>query len=225
MAYPVSYVADYVPPRNRLTAFFRLILAIPILIWVALYGIVAQLAVIAAWFVVVITAKFPEGLYRFIAGFVELEVQATAYTVLLTDPYPPFMPGAKPDYPVRMQFDRLPEYSRLKAFFRWLLAIPIVFVRYVVNLLLEITAVAAWAVSVVLGRLPQGLFDPMVLATSYIARSDAYLFLLTETYPPFQDEQTRLAGVEHSDRRLEEQTAAVGLQHGEQRAGEFRNPH
>ncbi len=34
----------------------------------------------------------------------------------------------------------------------------------------------------------------MVLANSYTARSDAYLGLLTETYPPFQDEQTRAAG-------------------------------
>ena len=36
----------------------------------------------------------------------------------------------------------------------------------------------------------------MVLANSYTARSDAYLLLLTETYPPFQDEQTRAAGIE-----------------------------
>jgi hypothetical protein len=34
----------------------------------------------------------------------------------------------------------------------------------------------------------------MVLANSYTARSDAYIYLLTETYPPFQDEQTRAAG-------------------------------
>ena len=68
------------------------------------------------------------------------------------------------------------------------------------KLLLEITAVAAWVVSVVLGRLPQGLFDPMVLASSYIARSDAYLFLLTETYPPFQDAQTRTAGIDGGER-------------------------
>jgi hypothetical protein len=196
LAYPVSYVADYVEPRNRLTAFFRMILAIPIFIWVALYGIVAQIAVLIAWFVVVITGRFPEGLYRFIAGFVEVEVQATAYAVLLSEPYPPFAPGSKPDYPVRMQFaGPLPRYSRLKAFFRGLLAIPIVIMRYVAQLLLEITAIAAWIVSVVLGRLPRGLFDPMVLANSYIARSDAYLFLLTETYPPFQDEQTRAAGM------------------------------
>jgi hypothetical protein len=34
----------------------------------------------------------------------------------------------------------------------------------------------------------------MVLANSYTARSDAYLFLLTETYPPFSDEPTLPAG-------------------------------
>ena len=41
----------------------------------------------------------------------------------------------------------------------------------------------------------------MVLANSYIARSDAYLFLLTETYPPIQDEQTRTAGMDDGDQR------------------------
>jgi hypothetical protein len=197
LAYPVSYVADYVEPRNRLTAFFRLLLAIPIAIWVALYGIVVQFAVIIAWFAIVITGKFPAGLYRFIADFVDVEVAATGYMVLLAEPYPPFMANQKPDYPIRMYFSGpLPQYSRLKTFFRFLLAIPIMIARYVAQLLLEITAIAAWFVSVIMGRLPRGLFDPMVLANSYIARSDAYLFLLTETYPPMQDEQTRTAGLE-----------------------------
>lgn len=224
MAYPVSFVADYVEPRNRLTAFFRLILAIPIMIWLALYGIVAQIAVIVAWFVLVVTARFPEGLYRFIAGFVEVEVQATAYTVLLAEPYPPFMPGSKPDYPVRMDFaGPLPEYSRLKAFFRFLLAIPILIVRYVAQLLLEITAVAAWVVSIVLGRLPRGLFDPMVLANSYIARSDTYLFLLTETYPPFTDDQTRHAGLDNGAPPSLE-GGVQGAQGDVQSVQEFQNP-
>ena len=62
------------------------------------------------------------------------------------------------------------------------------------GLLLEIGAVAAWFVILVTGKMPRGLFDLMVLANSYTARSDAYLYLLTETYPPFQDEQTRTAG-------------------------------
>ena len=95
-----------------------------------------------------------------------------------------------------MHFDGpLEGYSRLKTLFRIILAIPIVILRYVMNLLLEIGAFAAWFVILFTGKMPRGLFDVMVLANSYTARSDAYLFLLTETYPPFQDEQTRAAGV------------------------------
>jgi len=40
----------------------------------------------------------------------------------------------------------------------------------------------------------RGLFDLMVLANSYTARSDAYLFLLTETYPPFEEPEARAGG-------------------------------
>jgi hypothetical protein len=112
----------------------------------------------------------------------------------LTDAYPPFGGSDDPAYPIRMQFTPLQRYSRLKAFFRPILAIPILILRYVMNLLLEVGAFAAWIVIVITGKLPRGLFDLMVLANSYTARSDAYLFLLTETYPPFQDTVTRSAG-------------------------------
>ncbi len=33
MPYPVTFEADYVEHRSRLTTFFRLILAIPLVIW------------------------------------------------------------------------------------------------------------------------------------------------------------------------------------------------
>ena len=68
--------------------------------------------------------------------------------------------------------------------------------RYVIGLLLEIGAFAAWFVILFTGKMPRGLFDLMVFANSYTARSDAYIYLLTETYPPFQDEQTRAAGIQ-----------------------------
>src|SRR5207244_9679393 len=98
-------------------------------------------------------------------------------------------------YPIRMGFEGpVPAYSRLKTAFRFILAIPILVLRYVITFLLEVGAIAAWFVILITGRLPRGLFDVMVLANSYVARSDAYLFLLTETYPPFQDEHTRSAG-------------------------------
>jgi hypothetical protein len=195
MPYPVSFEADYVERRNRLTAFFRLILAIPLAIVLYLYGIIAAIAIVIAWFAIVLSGRYPAGLYEFVAGFNRFQARFTAYAALLCDPYPPFGGSENADYPVRMSFaGPLKGYSRAKTFFRLILAIPILVLRYVMGLLLEIGALASWAVIVVTGGMPRGLFDLMVLANSYTARSDAYLYLLTETYPPFQDTQTRSAG-------------------------------
>ncbi len=195
MSYPVTFEADYAEQRNRLTTFFRLILAIPVAIVLYVFGIVASIAIVIAWFAIVITGRYPEGLYSFVADFNRFVARVTAYAVLLTDPYPPFSGADDPSYPVRMSFaGPLESYSRLKTFFRLILAIPIMIMRYVMGLLLEIGAVAAWFVILVTGKMPRGLFDLMVLANSYTARSDAYLYLLTETYPPFQDDTTRTAG-------------------------------
>jgi len=197
MPYPVTFEADYVEQRSRLTAFFRLILFIPLAILLYLYAIIATIALVIAWFAIVLTGHYPEGLYGFVADFNRCLARSTAYGALLCDPFPPIGGSDDPGYPVRMRFDGpLESYGRLRTLFRIILAIPIVILRYVMGLLLEIGAVAAWFVIVITGKMPRGLFDVMVLANSYTARSDAYVFLLTETYPPFQDEHTRTAGAQ-----------------------------
>jgi hypothetical protein len=197
MSYPVSFEVDYVDRRSRLSTFFRLILVIPLAIWLYVYALVAYCAIVIAWFAIVITGRYPQGLYNFVANFTRFVACTTGYGALLCDPYPSFSGADNSSYPIRMHFaGPLPRYSRLKTFFRAILSIPILLLRYVINLLLEIGAVAAWFVIVVTGKLPRGLFDVMVLANSYTARSDAYLFLLTESYPPFQDDETRSAGIE-----------------------------
>src|SRR6059036_1113816 len=76
--------------RNRLTVFFRLLLAIPHFVVVSLWGIVAVLAVIVAWFVGIFTGSVPEGLHDFIASFVRYSTRVAAYVYLLADPWPPF---------------------------------------------------------------------------------------------------------------------------------------
>jgi hypothetical protein len=200
MSYPVSFEVDYVERRSRLTAFFRLILTIPLAIVLYVFGILAYIAIVIAWFAIVISGHYPKALYDFAASFTRMLARVTAYAALLADPYPPFSGSPDSTYPVRMEFaGPLGQYSRLKTFFRLLIAIPIAIMRYVMNILLEIGAFAAWVVIVITGKLPRGLFDVMVLANSYMARSDAYLFLLTETYPPFQDETTRAAGAGGAD--------------------------
>jgi hypothetical protein len=196
VSYPVTFEADYIEHHSRLTTFFRLILVIPLIVVLWFYEIVAFFVAVFAWFAIVITGRFPDALYGFLAGFIRFLTRATGYSSLLVDPYPPF--GGAPDasYPIRMDFDGpLPSYSRVKTGFRFILAIPVAVLRWAIGLLLEVAAIGAWFVIVITGRLPRGLFDVMVLASSYTARSDAYLLLLTETYPPFQDEQTRAAGL------------------------------
>jgi hypothetical protein len=195
MSYPVIFEADYVERRNRLSTFFRLILAIPLVIWLYFYGIVAYIALVIAWFAIVITGHYPRGLYDFVAGYTRFLTRVTAYGALLCDPYPSFGGSPDPAYPIRMEFVPLARYSRLKTAFRIILAIPIAILRYVITLLLEIGAFAAWFVILFTGKMPRGLYDLMVFANSYIARSDAYIFLLTETYPPFEAEHPLDTGI------------------------------
>ncbi|MGO9319294.1 MAG: DUF4389 domain-containing protein [Solirubrobacteraceae bacterium] len=195
MSYPVSFEADYVERRSRLTAFFRLILAIPLAIWLYFYEIAAKIAVVIAWFAIVITGRYPRGLYDFVAGYIRFLTRFTAYAALLCDPYPSFGGSDDPAYPVRLQFaGPLEHYSRLKTLFRIILEIPLLILRAVMTLLIELGAIAAWVVIVITGKMPRGLFDLMEFANSYAARSDAYINLLTQTYPPFEDERTRGGG-------------------------------
>ena len=85
---PIRFESDYEIERNRLTVFFRAIIAIPWLIWASLYGIAAFVVVIVAWFAMLFTARFPEGMYSFVASYVRLSARVTAYLLLLTDELP-----------------------------------------------------------------------------------------------------------------------------------------
>ena len=185
--YPVSFTADYVEDRSRLTTFFRLILAIPHILLLYGWAIVTLVLVVVAWFAIVITGRYPPGLYDLNARFVLYATQVTGYLSFLTDDYPAF--GGGEDYPVRMTFaGPLDPYSRLKTGFRFILAIPIAILRYVAGIALEVGALFAWIVIVITAKQPQGLQELLVLAESFIARTDAYLLLLTETYPPLRED-------------------------------------
>jgi hypothetical protein len=194
--YPVTFEADYVEPRSRLTTFFRLLLGIPHFIVLTLYGIGAFFAVIVAWFALLFTGRWPQGLYDFTAGFVRYYTRVNAYTWLLVDPYPPFSTGEEPSYPVRMSIGPpLAEYNRLKVLLRIFYIIPIYLIVYVMNIVLQLAGIAAWLVIVVTGKQPKGLQDVIGLCVSYVSRGCALFLLITETYPPFNDDHSRQIGV------------------------------
>lgn len=45
---------------------------------------------VIAWFAVVFTGKYPEGLWRFMVSLTRWQIRVGAYMLGLTDVYPPF---------------------------------------------------------------------------------------------------------------------------------------
>jgi hypothetical protein len=190
--YPVSYEADHQEDgRNRLTTAFRSIVTIPWLIVVALYGFAASIAVFIAWFALVFTGRYPEGIYNFVAGYVRMNSRVNSFYYLLTDEWPPFNGDENRDYPVRIGIPSpKPEYSRLKAAFRLIVGIPVILLSYVQTLIAFVVAIIAWFAILFTGRLSEGLFDPLRSAMAYTTRATAYFALLTEDWPPFSLEES-----------------------------------
>jgi hypothetical protein len=189
--YPVSFEADYFPEgRNRLTTFFRFIVAIPWLIVASLYGLVASFAILFAWFAIVFTGRYPEGLYNFNAGFLRMISRVNGFTYLLNDEYPPFNGEDDPAQPVRVGIaPPLDSYSRAKAFFRLIVGIPVMILAWVQGLILAVCHFITFFAILFTGKHPEGLFDPMKSASAYSTRASAYFMLMTEDYPPFSLEE------------------------------------
>lgn len=185
--YPVAY--RQVPPekRSRLAVFFRILLAIPHAIWSIFYGFAFGIVVFVAWFAIVFTARWPRGLYDFAAGYLRFFGRLSAYMCLVTDAYPPFDGGEHPEYPVQVVIAPPKErYSRVKTFFRVILAIPIAIVQYILVLWLYLLAIAIWFVAVFTGRTGLDLMELTRLPLAYYVRATAYFNLVTEDWPPFE---------------------------------------
>ena len=66
----------------------------------SLWSIVAEIAIIIAWFAALFTGRVPAGLHNFIASWLRYATHVYAYLFLLADPYPPFSGSERlPDRP------------------------------------------------------------------------------------------------------------------------------
>ena len=73
-----------------LLIFVKWLLIIPHLIVLAFVGIVYYVTLIIAWFAILFTAHYPEGLFKFAVGFLRWGARVNAYFWLMRDEYPPF---------------------------------------------------------------------------------------------------------------------------------------
>jgi Domain of unknown function (DUF4389) len=189
VAYPVHFEVAFQERYSRLSTFFRIILAIPHIIVLIVWGFLVEIVVFLSWFAILFTGRYPNGFFTFVTGFLSYSTRVSCYIFLLTDRFPPFGGGSRDDgYPVQVSVDRPERLSRLTTFFRLFMAIPAYLVAYVLRLLGQLFAVFAWVIIIVIGRLPKGLFEVMELPQRYQLRFTAYISLVTDAYPWFQEE-------------------------------------
>ena len=179
--HPVGLIVTDDLQRNRLTVFFRLLLAIPHFIVVGLWGIVTYVLVIVAWVVALFTGRVPDGVHNFIAAWLRYSTRVTAYAFLLADPFPPF--GAGGSYPVDARIDSAETQSRLTVFFRTLLAIPAFLLTYVFRMVNQLVALLGWFYCLVTGHMHEGMRDISAWLLRYETQTWAYVLLLTGRYP------------------------------------------
>jgi hypothetical protein len=182
--HPIRLVVNDDLQRNRLTSFFRIILAIPQIIWLYLWGIVTFLAWIVAWFAALFTGHVPDGLHRFMASYLRYATHVRAYIFLVADPWPPFT-GKEGTYPIDVEIDGPEAQSRLTVFFRLILAIPALLLMYVLSSLSNLLAIFSWFIAVIMGRVPEGLRNFAALALRIEVQTMGYVMLLTGRYPSF----------------------------------------
>ena len=191
--YPISYEADFNPEPNRWTTFFRLILAIPWFIVATFWGILFLFTHLIAWVAIIILGRYPQWLYEFNAGVVRFWVRTSAWIYLQTDVWPPFSLSDDPSYPIRVNIAPAAErQSRLKALFRWILALPVLLVlAYGTSAIQSAAGIVAWLTIVFRGYLPEGINNMLTFVNSFHARVLGYVAILTDDYPPIGLERAK----------------------------------
>src|SRR6185369_9035533 len=120
--HPIRVVVTDDLERSRLTVFFRLILSIPLWIWLVIWSIGAFFVAIVNWFLTLIKGRSPLSLHDFFASYIRFTTHLHAYFFFAADPYPGFT--GKPGYPVDVEIDPPERQNRWKTLFRIVLVIP-----------------------------------------------------------------------------------------------------
>ncbi len=164
--------------RSRLTVFFRLLLAIPHLVWLVLWTLLVWALWIVLWLLTLVLGRLPGGLHRFCCSYIRYRAHLSAYLTLVANPFPGFT-GREGSYPIDVRLPSQATQSRLRTLFRPVLAIwTLSFwsVGWTVSLL-------GWFVALVTGRVGPGLRDLGALAVGYRAHVRAYSLFVTDRFP------------------------------------------
>ena len=204
-SHPVTFGVEYPDrPLNRLSSFFRLFAAIPILIVSAtIAGFSTEyegagdttttmvvggigLLFLPVLLMILFREKYPRWWFDFNLNFQRFGSRIGAYLALMDDRYP----STDEEQSVHLEYpypDPKTDLGRGMPLVKWFLAIP----HYVVLFFLTIGAIfaviAAWFAILFTGRYPRGLFDYVEGVMRWHNRVVGYAFaLVTDQYPPFR---------------------------------------
>ena len=190
-AYPATLEIDRADRIANWRPIVQWFLAIPHFIILYVLGVVAEVVSIIGWFAILFTGKLPEGLANLVCLYVRYNNRTMAYAGFLREEYPPFafetVPADPGTYPaVRTGFvPELEDRNRLTVAFRLILVIPQLIVLSVLGLVAFLAFVIAFFAVLFTGRWPEGLRTFVVGVLRWSTRVSAYLYLLTDEYPPF----------------------------------------
>jgi hypothetical protein len=179
--------------RNKNTAFFRLFLAVPMLIFLSsfsafaddLMGWIGGFLVLPVLLSLLFRNVYPSYVLAFNKAFLELDNRVTAYLLVLTDEYPSIEANTK----VRLIYPEIDGGRKLSPWMplvKWFLAIPL----FLLGLLYAIYGLAltliAWFTVVTKGYYPVDKAEEVIKVIAYWNRLYGYaLLLVTDEYPSF----------------------------------------
>jgi hypothetical protein len=168
--------------RSRLSVFFRLLLAVPHLVWLSFWSIAALVAGIANWAVTVVTERPADPLARFLAAFIRYDAHVSAFLCVIANPFPGFV-GAEGSYPVDVRIAVAGRQDRWITLFRIFLALPALALSSALTGVLAVVAILSWFAALAVGQAPSGLQRTGAYAIGYSAQLNCYLLTLTDRYP------------------------------------------
>jgi Domain of unknown function (DUF4389) len=202
--YPVTLSVDYPDrPLNRVTTFFRIFTAIPILFVLGAVaggtwrwtenGQVDTVAVgvggllfLAPLLMIVFRQKYPRWWFDWNQELQRFGNRTVAYLALMDDRYP----STDENQSVHLDYrypDAAVELNRWLPLVKWLLAVPHYIVLFFLGIGAVVAVVIAWFAILFTGRYPRGLFDFVEGVIRWHDRVIVYALVLgTDVYPPFR---------------------------------------
>jgi hypothetical protein len=183
--------------RNRVSAFFRLILIAPIYLFAAsftpsvasiqsgdLSGLFAGFFVLPVALAILFRQVYPSYLLAFNEALLSFQTRIDTYLLLLTDEYP----SIEENDVVSVTFPEVnaKELSRGLPLVKWFLAIPLYIVGFAYIIYGAVLTVIAWFSILFTGNFPEYCAEGIVGVIAFWNRVTGYaLLLVTDEYPTF----------------------------------------